>query len=58
MILNYDLCMAIGQDAGNHHMRKNGRDRWNEDDREIASKTANELLNAIKKEEAEWTHIH
>lgn len=45
--LDYTLCMAIGQDAGNYNMRKNSREAWNEDDRNIAAKTSNELLDSI-----------
>ena len=45
--LDYTLCMAIGQDAGNHNMRKNNREAWNEDDWNIAAETSNDLLDSI-----------
>ena len=45
--LDYDLCMAIGHDAGNHSMRKHGRVAWNEDDWNVAAETTNELLKSI-----------
>lgn len=45
--LDYTLCMAIGQDAGNRNMRKCGRDSWNLEDWNIAAEVANKLLNSI-----------
>lgn len=47
MLLDYGLCMAIGQDAGNANARKHGRRTWNEDDRDIAAQVTCELLDAI-----------
>jgi hypothetical protein len=35
--LTYKLAMAAAQDAGNRHMRKNGRNAWNEDDWNVAA---------------------
>ncbi len=46
--LDYELCMAIGQDAGNTNMRKNSRCNWNKEDWNIASETANKLLQLIQ----------
>jgi len=45
--LDYDLCMAVGQDAGDHNMRKNGRTVWDEEDQIVATDTTNELLNSV-----------
>lgn len=45
--LDYALCMAIGQDAGNHNMRKNNRKAWNDDDWNVAAETSNKLLDSI-----------
>ena len=42
--LDYDLCMAIGKDAGNRNMRKHNRNAWNIDDWNVAAETANKLL--------------
>jgi len=49
--LDYDLCMAIGQDAGDANMKKQGRNVWNREDHIIASNTTNELLDSIESEE-------
>ncbi len=42
--LDYDMCMAIGKDAGNNNMRKYNRKQWNEDDWNIAAILVNKLL--------------
>lgn len=42
--LTYDVCMAIGQDAGNRNMRKHHRTRWNLKDRNIAADVSNQLF--------------
>ncbi len=42
--LDYDACMAVGQDAGNRNMRKHNRRVWNIDDHIVAAATANKLL--------------
>lgn len=47
MLLDYELCMAIGQDAGNTNARKHGRGAWNEEDRDVAAQVTCELLDAI-----------
>ena len=47
IILNYDICMAIGQDAGDCNMRKQGRTVWNSADFNIAAATTNALLRKI-----------
>ncbi len=47
--LNYDMCMAAGADAGDYNMKKHGRSLWDDDDWDIASKTANELLHKLQR---------
>lgn len=42
--LTRELAFASGTDAGNRAMRKAGRTRWNEDDRDLATATTNRLL--------------
>jgi hypothetical protein len=32
MVMDYDLAMAIGRDAGNRSMRKAGRTAWSRED--------------------------
>ncbi|MCW4050399.1 MAG: hypothetical protein NWE89_11765 [Candidatus Bathyarchaeota archaeon] len=46
--LDYDICMAAGQDAGDKNMRKNGRKSWNRSDWNIASEVTNKLLKQQK----------
>ena len=45
--LDYDLCMAAGQDAGNRNMRKHGRTAWDIDDWNVATELANKLFDKI-----------
>ncbi len=47
IILNYDICMAIGQDAGDYNMRKHSRTVWNSADFNIAAAATNTLLRKI-----------
>ena len=44
LILDYDTIMAAGRDAGDQHMRKHGRSRWNEEDQAAAAAATNELF--------------
>jgi hypothetical protein len=44
IILTADIANASGTDAGNMSMRRAGRERWNEDDLEIACLTTNRLM--------------
>jgi hypothetical protein len=41
--LTRDLAYAAATDAGNRHMRKNGREHWNEDDYNVAAAEFNRL---------------
>jgi len=45
--LDYGLCMAAGQDAGNRNMRKDGHTQWNEDGWNIAAEVSNKLFSKI-----------
>lgn len=47
IILTPALAYASGQDAGNAHMRKAGRTRWNEDDFNVAAAKTSSLLESI-----------
>ncbi len=42
--MNYKLAHAIGWDAGNRHMRANGRTTWDEDDYNRACEAFNQLM--------------
>lgn len=42
--LTRKLAFASGEDAANAAMRKAGRSRWNDDDRDLATTTTNRLL--------------
>lgn len=42
--LTPSLAYASGQDAGNAHMRKHGRKRWNDADWNVAAETTSRLL--------------
>ncbi len=44
------IALSAGQDAGNRNMKTNGRNKWNEDDWNTASKIANELIDTMEKE--------
>lgn len=44
IIMDYDLAMAVGRDAANRNMRKAGRERWNEDDWNVACETFDRLF--------------
>lgn len=48
VILTEGLARAAAWDAGNRHMRKDGRKKWNEDDWNTAAKTLEELLSISK----------
>lgn len=41
--MTYHLAMAAGWDAGNRHMRTNGRASWNQDDWNVACEEFNRL---------------
>lgn len=43
ILMTYELAMAAGKDAANRNMRKAGRDRWNEEDADLAVDTFNRL---------------
>lgn len=41
--LTYPIAMAASRDAGNRHMRANGRTAWNLDDWNVAAEKAEKL---------------
>lgn len=44
--MTYELAHAAGHDAASRHMRKEGRNAWNEGDFDIAVQTMNSLMGA------------
>ncbi len=50
ILLDYDICMASGKDAGNRNMRKHNRKQWNEDDWNVAAEIAEKLLAVEQKQ--------
>lgn len=44
MIITYEIAMAAGRDAGNHHARRNGRAAWSREDRNHAADVTNRLM--------------
>ena len=49
--LNYDICMAVGQDAGDRNMREHNRSQWNIDDWNIMAKISNRLIDKMDKKQ-------
>ena len=47
MKITKSTAYAVGQDAGNRNMKKNGRIRWNEEDWNAAAKITNNLLDKM-----------
>ena len=47
--LNYDICMAVGQDAGDRNMREHNRSQWNVDDWNVMAKITNKLIDKMNK---------
>ena len=58
--LNYDICMAIGQDAGDRNMRAHERTVWDSADYNTAAAATNALLRKLaiqeKREQDEKIH--
>jgi len=46
--MTYEIAMAVGQDAANQQMRKQGRSEWNLDDWNKAAETAQKLLKLVE----------
>ncbi len=44
MEMSYAIAYAASQDEGNRSMRKAGRTRWNEEDRDAACRTYHRLM--------------
>jgi hypothetical protein len=52
--LDRDLARAIGQDAANAQMRKQGRTQWNLDDWNLAARITNDLVDKIEQQQPKW----
>lgn len=52
ILLTYELLMASSRDAGNRSMREAGRDRWNEDDWNVAADAAEKLRPFLNEQDA------
>lgn len=44
----YELAYAAGTDEGNRHMRKDGRKVWSQEDRSIAARETNRILDELR----------